>query len=98
MSDKDAWDKFEIIFKSTILGLIPLVITLGANTVAQSIKKGEIIQSSVSSLVKDKETERDIALIALDTAFPIERNWRLQRHPEDDEIVKIADSRMKCIT
>ncbi len=72
MSDKkDAWDKFDIIFKSIVLGLIPIVIAFAADNVARSIKRGELIQSLVDSLSKG-DTSRDIALIALDEALPVQ--------------------------
>lgn len=44
MAEKDAWDKFELIFKNLILGLIPIVIGVAANGVADSLKRGQLIQ------------------------------------------------------
>ena len=66
---KDAWDKFDILFKSLVLGAIPVVIGFAANNVAQSLQRGQLIQSLVDSLSKDGN-RRDIALIALDEAIP----------------------------
>jgi hypothetical protein len=37
---KDNWDKFDILFKTFILGIIPIVIGLAASNVADSIKRG----------------------------------------------------------
>jgi hypothetical protein len=44
LAEKDAWDKLELIFKNSILGLIPFVMGVTANGVADSLKRGQLIQ------------------------------------------------------
>jgi hypothetical protein len=44
LAEKDTWDKFELIFKNSILGLIPFVMGVTANGVADSLKRGQLIQ------------------------------------------------------
>lgn len=93
--EKDHWDKFDITFRSIILGLIPIVIALAADNVAQSLKRGELIQSLVESLSKS-DNKRDIALIALDEAIPPRQKcellwlWRCHNNLENDPVVQIA--------
>lgn len=103
---KDVWDKFDVLFKSLVLGAIPIVIGIAANHVAESIQRGQLIQSMVDSLSKG-DTRRDIALIALDEAIPPHKKcevfgiWSCKNDVESDPVVKIAevlmDSSMKGV-
>ena len=68
MAEKDSWDKFDIVFKTLVLGLIPVVIGVAANGVADSLKRGQLIQSLVDNL-SQRDAKRDIALIALNDAI-----------------------------
>ena len=92
---KDAWDKFDILFKSLVLGAIPIVIGFAADNVAQSLQRGQLIQSLVESLSK-ADSRRDIALIALDESIPprrecqIFRKWICTNDVAGDPVVKIA--------
>lgn len=67
---KDRWDKFDILFKSLILGLIPIVIGVAAGNVADSLKRGQLIQSLVSTL-SESDSRRDISLVALHEAIKV---------------------------
>jgi len=69
---KDNWDKFDILFKTFILGLIPIVIGLAASNVADSIKRGQLIQSLVATL-SEKDSKRDISLVALNEAIKVRK-------------------------
>ncbi len=93
---KDAWDKFDILFKSLVLGAIPVVIGFAANNVAQSLQRGQLIQSLVDSLSKDGN-RRDIALIALDEAIPPHKKcevlwtWKCKNDVKVDPVAQIAE-------
>lgn len=67
---KDGWDKFDILFKSLVLGLIPIVIGVAASNVADSLKRGQLIQSLVSTL-SERDSKRDISLLALNEAIKV---------------------------
>jgi hypothetical protein len=91
MAEKDNWDKFDILMKIVILGLIPIVIKFGADKVAQSLATANFVNSSISSLIDANGKKRDIALIALDYAIPkmicsseCEKKWK------EDQVVDIA--------
>ena len=92
---KNAWDKFDILFKSLVLGAIPIVIGFAANHVAQSLQRGQLIQSLVESLSKG-DARRDIALIALDEAISPHKRcevfwmWRCENDVENDPVVQIS--------
>ena len=97
MADKkDAWDKFDILFKSLVLGLIPIVIGIAADNVAQSLQRGQLIQSLIESLSKG-DARRDIALIALDESIPPYKKcgmlgiWRCENNLEGDPVIKISE-------
>ena len=68
LAEKDAWDKFELIFKNLILELMPIVTGVAASGVADSLKRGQLIQSLVDNL-SQRDAKRDIALIALNDAI-----------------------------
>jgi hypothetical protein len=44
LAEKDAWDKLELIFKNLILELMPIVTGVAASGVADSLKRGQLIQ------------------------------------------------------
>ncbi len=67
---KDNWDKFDILFKSFVLGLIPIVIGVAASNVADSLKRGQLIQSLVATL-SERDSKRDISLVALNEAIKV---------------------------
>lgn len=67
---KDKWDKFDILFKSFVLGLIPIVIGVAASNVADSLKRGQLIQSLVATL-SEPDSKRDISLVALNEAIKV---------------------------
>lgn len=67
---KDNWDKFDILFKSLVLGLIPIVIGVAAANVADSLKRGQLIQSLVATL-SERDSKRDISLVALNEAIKV---------------------------
>jgi hypothetical protein len=69
---KDNWDKFDLLFKTFILGLIPIVIGVAANNVADSLKRGQLIQSLVATL-SEKDAKRDISLVALNDAIKVRK-------------------------
>lgn len=69
---KDRWDKFDILFKSFILGLIPIVIAVAASNVADSLKRGQLIQSLVATL-SERDSKRDISLVALNEAIKVRK-------------------------
>lgn len=96
MTDKkDAWDKFDILFKSLVLGAIPIVIGFAADNVARSLQRGQLIQSLVESLSKG-DSRRDIALIALDESISPRKRcqvagmWSCENDVTRDPVVKIA--------
>lgn len=76
MAEKDSWDKFDILFKTLVLGLIPIAIGVAANGVADSLKRGQLIQSLVDNL-SQRDTKRDIALIALNDAISVKKKCRV---------------------
>lgn len=84
-----------IVFKTIILGIIPIVIAFGADTIAQSLKRGELVQSLISDLAQP-DAKRDVALIALDAAITKNERctilwiWRCQNDSENDQVVNIA--------
>jgi hypothetical protein len=92
---KDAWDKFDLLFKSLVLGAIPIAIGIAANHVAESLQRAQLIQSLVESLSKG-DARRDIALIALDEAIPPRKKceifgiWRCKNDPKNDPVVQIS--------
>ncbi|MEL6439462.1 MAG: hypothetical protein AAFQ80_09445 [Cyanobacteria bacterium J06621_8] len=92
---KDRWDKFEIIFKTIILGAIPLFIKFGADNIAQSLKTGELVRSLISDL-NQPGAKRDVALIALDAAIQENKKctmlwkWRCQNDTDEDQVLDIA--------
>lgn len=69
---KDNWDKFDILFKSLVLGLIPIVIGVAAANVADSLKRGQLIQSLVATL-SERDSKRDISLVALNEAIKVRK-------------------------
>lgn len=69
---KDNWDKFDILFKSFVLGLIPIVIGVAASNVAESLKRGQLIQSLVATL-SEPDSKRDISLVALNEAIQVRK-------------------------
>lgn len=95
MSQKDNWDKFDILFKAFVLGLIPLVIKFGADNIAQSLKQGELVQSMIADLMQDG-SRKDLALIALDGAIPPRQKcyalgmWCPENDPDNDQVVGVA--------
>ncbi|MDJ0730156.1 MAG: SPOR domain-containing protein [Crocosphaera sp.] len=100
MSEKDNWDKFEILFKLVILGAIPIVIGVAGDNIAQSLKRGELIKSLITDLSSEQsqtsQTRRDIALITLDESIPPRKKckllwvWWCKNDVENDPVVKIA--------
>ena len=56
MAPKDNWDKFDIIFKALVLGIIPIVIKFGADNIAQSVERGKIVQSQIDNLTTKKDS------------------------------------------
>jgi hypothetical protein len=72
VSHQDSWDKVEIASKviaAMILVVIPIIIKSGADTIAQSLQKGQLVKSLTAQPVEGK-AKRDIALMALDAAIP----------------------------
>lgn len=69
---KDNWDKFDILFKSFVIGLIPIVIGVAASNVADSLKRGQLIQSLVATL-SERDSKRDISLVALNEAIRVKK-------------------------
>jgi hypothetical protein len=51
MAEKDIWDKFDIVFKAIAIVIIPLVIKIGADNIAQSLKRGELVKSLISDFI-----------------------------------------------
>ncbi len=100
MSEKDKWDKFDIIFKAIVLGVIPIVIAFGADNIAQSLKRGELVRSLISDLTQP-DAKRDVALIALDAAIPPQQKCSMfgigacQNDPDQDQVVNIAITLIK---
>lgn len=96
MAPKDNWDKFDIIFKALVLGIIPIVIKFGADNIAQSVERGKIVQSQIDNLTTKKDsTRRDIALISLDAAIPVPQKCSLlwigcKPDPEKDQVIEVA--------
>ncbi len=96
MASKDNWDKFDLIFKALVLGIIPIVIKFGADNIAQSVERGKIVQSQIENLTtKDIIARRDIALISLDAAIPIPQKCSLlwigcKPDPEKDQVIEVA--------
>ena len=104
MSNKDNWDKFEIAIKfigSVVLVAIPIVIKYSADSISQSMQRGQLIQSLTTELVQ-KDARRDIALIALDAAIPEKKKctilwiWGCQndlepKNLEEDQVLAIAE-------
>ena len=94
MAEKDSWDKFDIIMKVVILGLIPIFIKLGADSITQSLETEKLVYTSIVSLVDTNNTKRDISLIALDYAIPEKETcylvFKCQKEPKRDEVVDIA--------
>ena len=74
MADKDLWDKSEVIIKligSVVLVAIPVMISIGANRISQSMERGKLVESLLSELTNEQvKMRRDLALIALDAAVP----------------------------
>jgi hypothetical protein len=97
-SEKDWWDRFDIFSKflgTVVLAAIPIVIGWGANHISQSLQKGQLVQSLIDDLIAT-DAKRDVALIALNDAIPIEKKctvlytWGCQYDPEKDPVVNIA--------
>jgi hypothetical protein len=67
-----AWEKADILGKlvsGALLGLIALLIKMGADNITTAQKQGELVQSLLQDLTtKDQRTRQDLALIALDHA------------------------------
>jgi hypothetical protein len=95
------WDKFNIFnsfIGSVVLVAIPLVIKVGADSIAQSLETGRIIQQLLSDLSSaEVKTRQDIALVALDAALPPPKTcWVLglwgcrPREDVPDQVVDIA--------
>jgi hypothetical protein len=74
MPEKDLWDKTEVIIKlvgSVVLVAIPIMISIGANRISQSMERGKLVESLLAELTnEEKRMRRDLALIALDAAVP----------------------------
>ena len=74
MTQKDGWDKTEIVIKlvaSIVLVLIPIMISVGADRISQSMERGKLVDSLLAELTDDdKKARRDLALIALDASVP----------------------------
>ena len=74
MAARDPWDKFEVIIKlisSVVLVAIPVMISIGANRISQSMERGKMVESLLAELTNDSQkVRRDLALIALDAAVP----------------------------
>jgi hypothetical protein len=98
MAEKDNWDKYDIIMKTIVLGVIPFVINHGFNEIAQSLKKAELVNSLIPHLVdSDNSTKRDIALITLHYAIPAKKCDSMKECGEvakDDEVLDIARALM----
>lgn len=77
---KDIWDKIDILVRLIFLVVIPLFIKLGAENIAQSLKRGQLIQSVTTHLISKDSSGRDIALITLDNAIPVK--YKCYRHPK----------------
>ena len=95
MAEKDNWDKFDILFKAIVLGIIPIAIGIAADNVAQSLQRGQLVQSLISDLTQ-KDAKRDVALIALNAAITTRMKcdilglFKCQDDPESDQVVQIA--------
>lgn len=94
MAEKDSWDKFDIIMKTVILGLVPIVIKYGFDSVSRSLETAKIINSSIESLVGRDDTKRDVSLTVLHYVSPRRETCFLfgkcKIHPDEDQIVDIA--------
>lgn len=96
MAEKDRWDKVDILLKTIVLGAIPIAIGIGADNIAKSLKRGELVQSLISDL-NQADTRRDVALIALDAAIEENRDctvlwlWGCHDIPKHDQVLKIAE-------
>lgn len=96
---KDIWDKVDIIgnlIGGIVLVAIPIVIAMGADTVARSLERGQLVDSLIEDLT-DRRIRRDIALVALDAAIPPERTctvlWVWDCGPDEnkpDQVIDIA--------
>ena len=109
MAEKDNWDKFNIIssfLSSVILVLVPIVIKLGADSIAQSLERGKLIDSLIEDLTERKtQARRDIAIVALDAAMPLEKKctvlwaWGCKtKEDEPDLVTDVAVILLKDIT
>jgi hypothetical protein len=101
---RDNWDKFDIISKflgTVVFVAIPIVIGYSADSISQSIERGQLIQSLTEQLATI-DTKRDIALIALDSAIPEKEKctllwtWRCENNLEpkvleEDRVLSIAE-------
>lgn len=96
---KDSWDRFEILSKfisTVVLIAIPIVIKYGADSIAQSLERGRLVQSLITDLTqRDTQARRDIALVALDGAIPQKQKcflWIFGCRPvsERDQVVDVA--------
>jgi hypothetical protein len=92
--EKDNWDKCKIVFDIAIkfvevvfLGVVALVIKLGADNIAQSLERGRLVQSLADQLVQ-ANAKRDIALIALNEAIPRVQKVKCTTTKECEENLK----------
>ncbi len=74
MAEKDVWDKSEVIIKligGVVLVAIPIMISIGATRIGQSMERGKLVDSLLAELAnEEKKMRRDLALIALDASVP----------------------------
>ncbi len=77
---KDGWEKFEILtkfFGSIVLAAIPVMIGVGATKISRSMERAKLVESLIGELTNDeRQTRRDLALIALDSAVPAAERCR----------------------
>ncbi len=94
-NDKDNWDKFNIVidfFSKIILVSIPIAITIGANNISQSLKRGQLVESLIDDLSLTK-ARRDVAFIALDDALDEKKKcilWFCKNDTKDDPVIEIG--------
>ncbi|MBI1803758.1 MAG: hypothetical protein HY033_03030 [Ignavibacteriae bacterium] len=72
-STKEFWNKLDVLGKlvsSVLLAIIAMFVKFGADDIASSMKRGELVRSLISDLTtRNEKVRQDIALIALDNAI-----------------------------
>ena len=95
---KDRWDKIEIMTKliaSVVLVAIPIMIKLGADGISRSMERAKLVESLIGELTDDqKQTRRDLAVLALDSALSPEEDcllWLVACKIDDDAPDLVTD-------